>query len=189
MGHPQGEHRLAELVVEPVGRQAERPGIDRHQAAAERLHRRGIVERHLAEAGQVRGPAVDAAEALARQHVRVVRRQVALEEDRLVGVGRLDALHRVHPRGVAAEGQVALVVGVEGQRQLGLQRLGMEARGGVEGRLHQCLRHPGVADEVEAHLGEGAAQLGAEVVQRAGRAAQQRGEVEDGDLVGHGRVP
>ena len=65
--------RRIEVRGEEVERQVERARDDRQHLHAERLDRRHVRERVLAEAGQIARPLVEAAERLARQDVRIVR--------------------------------------------------------------------------------------------------------------------
>ena len=86
-------------------------------------------------------------------------------------------------RGRAAHRQIADQGLVHLDGELVLERLGVEARSLGEGGIDQRLRHAVADDEVEADLLEGAAQLGAEPLQRAGLAGEIGREVENRNLL------
>jgi hypothetical protein len=107
----------------------------------------------------------------------MVRRQLALDEERLVEVGLGVLLHHRGP-----ERQVADVVLVELERQLALDRQGVERGRHGEQPVDQLLRHAVAADEIEPDVLQGIPQFAGAALERARCAREMLGEVDDGNL-------
>ncbi len=152
MRHSQRIHRFAEVAVEPGRRKIQRRGIKRQQRPRQPLHRRAIRIHRGTKARQATGPLIDTSEHLVGHHVRVVGRQVALDEKRLVEVGPIVLVQPRMADGRPLERQVADVMPIDPQRQLGLVRLRVKPLRRGEAVIDQRLRHPVVDDEVETDL-------------------------------------
>ena len=184
VSRPQLVLEVAERFVEIGRRQAERDGVEPHQSLHQPLQRIAIADNRLAEAGQILGPAIEAAKAPINPCLGMVGRQVARHEQRLVEVGLGDGLHRRGAERIAAHGQVADIVPVDPDVHLPLERLGVKTRGLAEGLADQVLRHAVIDDVVEADLGQRKTQLVRGAFHRAGLAREIGPQIDDGDGFG-----
>ena len=187
MRHAQGEHGFLEEGREVIGGQAKRAGVNWQKRQAQAFKRPHGLQDIVPKTRQIR-PLIGTAKAHLIQNIRMIRRQVALEEHSLIGIGQRHVAHRIHARGGTAHRHIADVMFVDLERQLRIQRLRMESRCLSEGLIEQRFGNAVIAHEVKAHLGEGMAEFFAEPVESPRRARTQRCKVQNGNAVSHGRL-
>jgi hypothetical protein len=185
MRQPLNHVRLFEHGVEIVRRQIQGRGVNAHHAAAERFHRGHVGQHRIAKAGQLGRPLVQPTEPLAGDHVGIVGRTLAAQEECFVQAGFAVVIHRGAAGDAAAHRHVADVMFVDPQLQLLLRRLRMEAARLCEGRVDQRLRNAVAAQVVKADAGEGIAQRASQPRQFAGVAGEIRTDVEHGNDAAH----